>query len=394
MSKKPIKLIKSSFYNEGDTKRQLVEFILRSDILSMGKETEKFESSFAKKQQRKYAVFVNSGSSANLVLIQALINLKKIRPRASVGISSLTWSTNVMPLIQLGLTPVPIDVSLETLNISPETLMEHIEKIDALFLTNVLGFGDDMVKIQEMCREKNVLLIEDNCEALGSKISGTLLGNFGLASTFSFFVAHHISTIEGGMICTDDEELRHALIIARAHGWDRSLPLEKQKSLRMAHGIDVFFSKYSFYDLAYSVRPTDINAFIGNIQLKYWDTIVEARKNNFKRFQKSIVGNKDLLPLKVSHMDIVSNFAMPLIAKNNEVFMHYKKRFEDNNIEIRPIIAGNITKHPFYLKNTLPKDHGLKNADFIHINGFYFGNNPDLTEEEIVRLESLLSDTL
>ena len=124
----------------------------------MGKETEKFESSFAKKQQRKYAVFVNSGSSANLVLIQALINLKKIRPRASVGISSLTWSTNVMPLIQLGLTPVPIDVSLETLNISPETLMEHIEKIDALFLTNVLGFGDDMVKIQEMCREKKCVV--------------------------------------------------------------------------------------------------------------------------------------------------------------------------------------------------------------------------------------------
>ncbi len=383
--------MKAAFFNEAETRKKLADFILKSDILSMGKETKKFEEDFAKKQERKHAVFVNSGSSANLILLQALINIGKIKAGANVGISSLTWATNVMPIIQLGLNPVAIDVSLSTLNISPETLKPHLKNLDALFLTNVLGFSDDIEAIEKECKAKKIILLEDNCESLGSKVKGRLLGNFSLASTFSFFVAHHISTIEGGMVCTDDEDLYHAIVMARAHGWDRNLPPHKQAHFRNKHDIGDFHAKYSFYDLAYNVRPTDVNGFLGNLQLPHWDVLVNARENNFRKFAEAVAENKDFIPVDVNHMDIVSNFAMPIIVKDEELFHAYKKKFEDNLVEIRPIIAGDITKQPFYKKHVSSKNKENKNAHFIHSHGFYFANNPDLTKKEVEILIKLLS---
>ena len=194
-----IKLIKSTFYHESETKQALVDFIMQAEALSMGPQCKKFEEDFAEKQGRKYAVYVANGSVANLALIQALLNMGRLKKGMKVGFSALTWPTNVMPLIQLGLHPIALDCEIDTLNVSPTTLAEYIDDIDALFLTNVLGFCDDIDNIRNMCATKNVLLLEDNCESLGSKVGSTLLGNFGLASTFSFFVGHHLSTIEGGM---------------------------------------------------------------------------------------------------------------------------------------------------------------------------------------------------
>ncbi|MCK4554481.1 DegT/DnrJ/EryC1/StrS aminotransferase family protein, partial [Candidatus Parcubacteria bacterium] len=177
-----IKLIKSTFYKEEETKKKLAEFILKTDILSMSAECKKFEESFAKKQGRKFAVFVNSGSSANLVLIQALLNLGKLKKGDKVGVSALTWATNIMPLIQLGLEPVAIDCEISTLNISPAVLKDYADDLKGLFLTNVLGFCDNIQEIKNICSKNNILFIEDNCESLGSKVSSELLGNFGLAS--------------------------------------------------------------------------------------------------------------------------------------------------------------------------------------------------------------------
>jgi CDP-6-deoxy-D-xylo-4-hexulose-3-dehydrase len=392
--KKPIKLMKSTFYNENETKQKLVDFIMRSETLSMGKETKRFEEAFAEKQGRNYAVMVNSGSSANLILLQALINLGKLKKGDKVGISALTWATNVMPIIQLGLVPVALDCELETLNISSRILKESIKDLDALFLTNVLGFSDDIPEIKKLCEAYDVVFIEDNCESLGSKIAGILLGNFGLASTFSFFVGHHLSTVEGGMVCTDDEELYHMLLMARAHGWDRHLPDHKVASLRDDHNIEDFFGKYTFYDLAYNVRPTDIQGFIGTTQLPYWDIIVKKREDNFNTIHEHIIKNSDLLPLTTDHMDIISNFAIPLIFKNKQKFNTYKDRFHKHHIEIRPIIAGDITKQPFYKKYSSDSSkENNKNSDYIHKNAFYFGNNPELTEEEIALIIKLIKKT-
>ncbi len=384
-----IKLIKSSFYNEEKTKKELAKFIIQAEILSMSSECKKFEEKFAKKQERKFAVFVSSGSSANLALIQALLNLGKLKKGDKIGVSALTWPTNIMPIIQLGLTPVVIDCELTSLNISGNSFKKHLNELDGLFLTNVLGFSDKIEEIKTICIEKNIIFIEDNCESLGSKVNGKLLGNFGLASTFSFFVGHHLSTIEGGMICTDDEDLYDILVMVRAHGWDRNLFITKQQELRKKNNINKFFSKYTFYDLAYNVRPTEISGFLGNSQIKYWDEIVDKRAKNFNRFQKEIENNEDFISLNVSHMDLISNFAMPIICKNKEIFEKYKKRFEENDVEIRPIIAGDLTQQPFY-KKYIKNNMNCENASFIYQNGFYFANNPELSDEEINFLCQLL----
>lgn len=386
-----IRLMKSTFYHEKETKRKLTDFIMDAEILSMGKECQKAEEQFGKKQGRKFSLFVSSGSMANLVLIQALVNLGKLQKGDHLAVSSLTWSTNVMPIIQMGLVPIAIDCQIKTLNVSSRILREVNKKdnIRALFLTNVLGFADDINNIKDYCQEKNILFLEDNCESLGSKIDGKLLGNFGLASTFSSFVGHHFSTIEGGMICTDNQELYEMLLMVRAHGWDRNLSPEKQKILRLKNNIDDFFARYSFYDLAYNARPTEINGFLLNTQLPYWDEIVQKRESNFRRFQKSVISNDDFIPLDIGHMDIVSNFAMPLVCKNKESFTKYRGKFDKNKVEIRPIIAGDITKQPFY-KKYIVGNQFCQNADFIHKNGFYFPNNPELTEADINLLVDLL----
>ncbi len=385
-----IKLIKSSFYKEKTTKRKLAKFLLDANILSMSEQCKKFENIFAEKQNRKFAVFVSSGSSANLVLIQSLLNLGKLKKGDKIGFSSLTWATNVMPIIQLGLIPVALDCSLETLNVSPDELEKNIKNLNGLFLKNVLGFCDDINKIKDICRINNTVFIEDNCESLGSRVNDVLLGNFGMASTFSFFVGHHLSTIEGGMICTDDEELYNMLVMVRAHGWDRNLSVENQKELREKYNIDNFYAKYTFYDLAYNARPTEINGFLGNMQINYWDEIISKREGNFKLFQGKIEQNDDFIPLNINHMSFISNFAMVLICKNKDLYEKYRERFERSGVEIRPIIAGNIERQPFYKKYVKEKSE-CKNSDFVHQNGFYFPNNPELTKKELEFICNLLN---
>ena len=385
-----IKLIKSAFLNERATREMLADFVLKTPMFSMSMECKKFEEAFAKKQKRKYAVFVNSGSSANLILIQALLNLGRLKKGDRVGVSAITWSTNVMPLIQLGLEPVAIDCEINTLNISPKTLEKELDGLQGLFLTNVLGFSDDIATIKQMCADKGIVFIEDNCEALGSVVGGVLLGNFGLASTFSFFLGHHLSTLEGGMVVTDDNELYDALVIARAHGWDRNLPRSDQERLRQNNGVDPFYSLYTFYDLGYNVRPSEITGFLGNSQLPHWDEVVQARQDNFKVLQDAIKANDDFIPLKIDHMDIISNFAVPLICKNEALALQYREKFMEMGIEIRPIIAGNITKQLFYKKYVVDA-HSYPNADFIHTHGFYCGNNSELDVGEIEILKKAIS---
>lgn len=384
-----IKLVKSSFYEEKKTKQALTAFVKNAFVFSMGEQCKKFENAFARKQKRKFAVFVNSGSSANLVLIQALLNMKVLTKGDSVGFSALTWATNVMPLIQLGLRPVALDCELHTLNVSLDILKRSKPYPKAVFLTNVLGFSDDIEAIREWCVTKKILLLEDNCEALGSKAYGRLLGNFGLASTFSFFVGHHLSTIEGGMICTDDEKLYHMLVMVRAHGWDRNLPSSAQKEIRLTHAVSDFFSRYTFYHLGYNARPTEVNGCIGIFQLRYLDEIVKRRARNFQLFHRTCLTNDDFIPLDFSHMAVVSNFAMPVVAKNKETFEKYRARFEKNNVEIRPIIAGNVTKHPFYRAYAV-REGQCENASLVHQQGFYFPNNPELTKKEVAFLCGLL----
>ena len=383
-----IKLIKSTFYKEEETKKRLIEFIKKANWLSFGPQCEKFEKEFAKYQGRKHCVMVNSGSSANLALIQALINSRKLKSGDNVGFSAVTWSTNAMPLIQLGLNPIPVDVELDTLNVSSRTLIKTIGKteIKALFLTNLLGFCDDIDKIVKLCKALNILLIEDNCESLGTVYKGKKLGNYGYASTFSFYVGHHMSTVEGGAICTDDEDFAAMLRIVRAHGWDRNLSLQHQNHLRNKFKVNsTFYSRYTFYDLGYNLRPTEIQGYLGQIQLEHINEIIKLRNQNFLKMANAIYKLSDkYLPIKYNHMDFHSNFAFPVVCRSQKIRDDLVAKCA-GKIELRPIVGGDMTNQPFFKKHIRNYGELLKesNARRIHEQGLYFGNNPELTQKEL-----------
>lgn len=383
-----IKLVKSTFYQEAKTKAALIKFIKGARYLSFGEECKRFEANFSRYQERKYSVFFNSGSSANLAVIQALLNLGRIKKGDMVGFSALTWSTNVMPLMELGLKVLPIDVELGTLNVSSKKLADCLKKqpIKMLFLTNLLGFCDDIDEIAKICKQSKIILIEDNCESLGTVYRGKKLGNFGQASTFSFFVGHHLSTIEGGMICTDDEALANMLKIVRAHGWDRHLDKEEQANLKNRFKIESsFYDRYTFYDLGFNLRPTEIQGFLGNRQLYYAEEIIQKRNRNFLKIAAAIYQKSDkYYPVCFNHIDFISNFAVPVVCKSKNIRDALIEKCE-GRVEIRPIVGGDMTQQPFFRKyaGELATPSKNPNADIIHQQGLYFGNNPELTTAEI-----------
>ena len=387
-----IPLMKNAFLNEAETRQALAGYILKAERLSMGEKCHEFERAFSEMQGRKEALLFNSGGSANLALLQALKNLGRLNSMDNVGFSALTWSTNTMPIIQMGFKPIPIDCSRKTLNVMSHTLLERLNQVPlkALFITNALGFTGDLPTIRQICQERGIILIEDNCESLGSELPEGKAGNFGLASTFSFFVAHHMSTIEGGMICTDDEDLAEMLHIVRANGWDRNLKSDQQHKWRKKFGIkSEFDAKYTFYDLGFNLRPTEITGFIGLFQLQFLAENIQRREKNFQVLEKVAQENSDLLSFHYSHLKTFSSFAYPVLCKSPDFRKKYLDQFSGAGIEIRPMIAGNIQKQPFWRKYS-NESYSLPETDFIDQCGFYCGNYPELSESDLETIKSCL----
>lgn len=389
-----IPLMRHAFYENETTKSRLAAFILSTDHFSMGAKCKEFEAAFCQWQGCKHSILVNSGSSANLVLIQSLLNLGRLRKGDRIGFSALTWATNVMPLIQLGLHPVPIDVDPKTLNVMSYSLLERLKTTDlnALFITNALGMAGDLDNIRAICETYDILLIEDNCESLGTVLNGGLkTGNAGLASTFSLYVAHHMSTIEGGIVCTDDDTLAEMLVMCRAHGWDRNLSPAQQADWRAEYEVSEFDAKYTFYDLGYNVRPTEITGFLGLDQLAYLDANINARAALFSRLEAALGDNADMLRLQHSHIAMLSAFCYPVICKTPELRAEYMRRFAAAGVEVRPLIAGCLQSQPFYGKY-VKEFYTLHGANFLHANGFYCACFPDLGEAEIQTIEGCLRE--
>jgi CDP-6-deoxy-D-xylo-4-hexulose-3-dehydrase len=382
--------MRSTCYREQETMTALSRWLLSyPDKLSMSKYCGRFEQVFAFWQQCRHAVLFNSGASANLAILQSLLNLNLLPKGGTVGFSALTWATNVMPLMQLGFDAVPVDVDPCTLNVMSYTLEHVIDDLDALFITNALGILPDLDRIREMCEARSVLLIEDNCESLGSQLPAGNAGNFGVAASFSFFVAHHMSTIEGGMVCTSDDDLADMLRMVRANGWDRSLSREKQQLWRLRHGIEsAFDASYTFYVPAYNLRPTEITGFIGLQQIKHVDEAIAIRAGYFAELEDMLRTNDDLILLQHDHMTRLSPFAFPVLCKTPELRAKYVERFAQAGVEIRPVIAGNIARQPFYRQCN--GHHELPGADRVERCGFYFGLYPELTRAELETLKTCL----
>ena len=384
--------MKNTFLDEHETRKELSNFVLRANRLSMDEECFNFEREFAQYQGRNDCILFNSGGSANLALLQACKNLGILSHGDQVGFSALTWSTNTMPIIQMGFEPVPIDCKIETLNVMAENLERTLKNksLKALFITNVLGLTGDLSAIRDLCNKKNIILLEDNCESLGTELAENKAGNFSLGSTFSYFVAHHMSTIEGGSICTDNLELAKMLRMVRANGWDRNLSAIQQNEIRKKYEIkNEFQAKYTFYDLAFNFRPTEITGFLGRLQLKKLPESLVIREKNFSQFQDIIKSNPDLIALSRDHIQFLSSFAIPILCKTPELRDKYFYQFSGAGIEIRPMIAGNIQKQPFF-KKYVSESYDLPSTDFIHQCGFYCGNYPELSRTDLDVIKSCL----
>ena len=362
-----------------DVKR-LITWLETNPRLTKGNLTLEFEKKWSEWLGVKYSVFVNSGSSANLAAIYSLLLSGKLKNNKIV-VPAVSWVTTVTPVIQLGMEPIMCDCDIDNLGLDINHLKEIIKnnKPSVIILVHVLGIPNHMDEILKLCKENDILLIEDTCESIGSKYNDKLLGTLGDLSTFSFYFGHHMSTIEGGMISTNDEDLYHILLSIRSHGWDRDLPKEKQNSLREKYGVDKFRSLYTFYYPGFNLRSTDLQAYIGLGQLEKLDMIVENRNKNFIRYKNEI--KNTFWNVSEPEGSFISNFSFPIITKN---IKELTEQLITNNIECRPLICGSINEHPFWYERYGKQN--LPNSKLVHNYGLYLPNNHQMTDEEISKV--------
>lgn len=376
-----IDLIKDTIDNTDIDK--LIEWLKTYPKLTKGVKTLEFEKKWSKWLGCKYSVFVNSGSSANLLMIYSLIISKRLKNN-KICVPSLCWVTDLSPIIQFNLDPILIDCNLDNLSVD----LKHLEDCfikdspSVLLLVSVLGLSPDMDKIVELCNKYGVILLEDNCESQGTKYNNIKLGNFGLMSSFSTYFGHTMSTIEGGMITTNDEDIYHILLQLRSHGWDRDLPDWKQKSLRDEWVVNDFSTLYTFYVPGFNLRSTDLQAFIGINQLEKVDTMINNRYSNFLYFKNKLKGNV-WFPTEIEN-SFTSNFAIPVITKTIEEKNNLINELNDNEIACRPLISGSMGLQPFYVK--LYGENRLPNCSIIDDRGLYVPNHDKLTKEEIDKI--------
>jgi len=387
---KEIKLV-SDTIDKNDIS-DLVEWLTQPEIprLTKGNLTLQLEEEFANIIGTKHSIYVNSGSSAILLGLAALKYSNHLK-NDKIVISNLSWATDVTTPVLLNYEPILIDCNLQDLSVDLEQL-EYVFKTEtpaAFILVSVLGLVPDMKAITDLCKEYDVILIEDVCESLGSKYKGRMLGNFGEMSFFSFYFGHHISTIEGGMVCTNNTELNNILLSIRSHGWDRDLDKENQQKWRKKWDIDDFRAQYTFYYPGMNLRSTDLQAKIGLNQLKKIDNFSKIRNNNFFKYADRLDLSKNELKLTQRSGDFISSFCIPFINKNKANIV---KALVEDNIETRPLIAGSISKNPFW---TQYANKGMKldtpNCDKIDQYGFYVPNHQDLTDEDIDRVVNIIS---
>ena len=357
---------------------RLIEWLKTYPRLTKGKVTVEYEDRWSTILGSKHTVFVNSGSSANLLMLYTLIEMGKIKVGDKVIVPALSWSTDLAPVHQLGLQPILCDCNLEDLSVDiahlERLITDHSPKV--LLLVSVLGLVPNMDALLKICNDNNVILLEDACESLGSKYKGKTLGTFGLMSSFSTYFGHHLSTIEGGMVCTDDTEAYNFLKSLRSHGWSRDMDPSYQEVLREEFGTDKFSEQYTFYYSGFNLRSTDLQAFIGLSQLDKYQAVMDRRHTNYNLYRENL---KDIFwkPASVPET-YVSNFAYPLIHPQREKIV---TALTENKIENRPLICGSLGLQPVWEKRYGKTN--LPNANRAHEFGMYLPNNHNTTPEEI-----------
>ncbi len=367
-----------------------IQAVVKSGRFTMGSEVKSFEEEFAAYFGSNYAVMVNSGSSANLIaLAAAVVNPDMdLNPGDEVIVPAISWATTFYPVHQLGLKLRFVDVDLDTLNISPAEILKHITpRTKAILAVSLLGNPADFVALRKICDENSLLLIEDNCESLGARLGDRFAGTFGAMGTFSSFYSHHISTMEGGLIVTDDRYLYEAMISLRAHGWTRELPAD---NLIFPKTGDTFDDFYRFVLPGYNVRPLEMSGAIGRKQLLKVPSLIAGRQANGSIFEEMFATRDDVRIQKTQGESSWFGFSMVLEGKLQGQRAEVTRLLSRAGIEFRPIVAGNFTRNPVmrYLDASMPAD--LPNSDRIHEDGLFVGNHHYPIPRELELLESVL----
>ena len=374
--------------------------VLSSKHITMSKITRNFEKQFAKKLGCKYALMTNSGSSANLLAVSAIINplfKNKLKPGDEVLIPAVCWSTSLWPIIQNNLKPVFVDVELNTFNVSIKDLKKKItSKTKAFMCIHVLGTSANLRQIKKLTNKKNIILIEDTCESLGAKFNNKFLGTFGELGTFSFYYSHQITSGEGGMIVCNNLNNYNIIKSLRSHGWSRETTFHNAYKKKFKKLDDRFL----FINSGYNLRPTDIQAAIAHNQFKRLNKFITIRNYNRKKIIEKVKNNKkwnnQFYFINHSKMIKPSWFGLPILIKNK--FLNKKKKFlghlTKSGVENRPILSGNFTNQPATkLYNLNSKKLVFANAQKVENLGFFIGLHTKKISNEIAEYisESLLN---
>lgn len=372
---------------EDDDIDLLVDFVKTTKRFTQFIKVKEFEQAWSDWQGCKYSVFVNSGSSANLTLVAAMKELYGWKAGDEVIVPAVTWVTNISPIMQLGLKPVFVDINLKDLSFEYEQIKEKItNRTRAIFVTHLIGFPADMKKINTIVEGRDIQIMEDCCESHGAKIKEIKVGNFGVGSTFSFYWGHHITTVEGGMICTDNEKLYNLCLLKRSHGLARELP-EKYHEIYRNQYPEINFN-FLFLTDGFNFRNTELHAVLGLSQIEKLDKYINIRNKNYSEFIDMCKKYKNFF--YIFELDGISSFCLPFVFKDNEMKRGFQEKLIDTGIESRPVISGNLLKQPFLKNHGNPSD--FKNAELIDKNAFYIGNNQFVNEKRLDALKEIMEE--
>ena len=380
------KLASSSWGNE---EIGAIKDVIDTGVFTMGRKVKKFEKDFSDYFGSKYCVMVNSGSSANLIGIASLFfkNNNKLNRGDEIIVPSVGWSTSYHPLQQYGLKLKFVDIDIDTLNYDLNHLSEALSsKTKAIMAVNLLGNSNDFNEIKKIIRNRKIYLIEDNCESMGSVFKNKYAGTYGIIGTFSGFFSHHISTMEGGMILTDDEELYHIMLSLRAHGWTRDLP---DKNLLVEKNKNQFDESFRFILPGYNLRPLEMSGAIGVEQLKKLSNFIKTRRENAKYFQNKF-GNDNRFKIQ-TELGKSSWFGFSIILKESINRDNVINILTKKNIDSRPIVSGNFLKNPVLKYYDYELNGNYKNSEIVENQGFFIGNHHYDIKDKIDYLYSSLS---
>ncbi|ENM5934582.1 DegT/DnrJ/EryC1/StrS family aminotransferase [Vibrio mimicus] len=370
-----------------------LQTVIDSGMFSMGKYVAQFEQEFAAFVGSKYCVMVNSGSSANLLAVAAMFYKREspFKPGDEVIVPAVSWSTTYYPLHQYGLKLKFVDVDKGTLNLDLSQVEAAIsDKTRAIFAVNLLGNPIDYDALNSLIEGKDITILEDNCESMGAIINDKQAGTFGLIGTYSSFFSHHISTMEGGMAVTDDEELYHIMLSIRAHGWTRNLPKENKVCTKSDNP---FEESFRFVLPGYNLRPLDMSGALGIEQLRKLPEIVLGRRSNAKVFLEVFSQIDGLSIQKETGKSSWFGFAL-IVDQGKDKRDELMKVLTENGVDCRPIVAGNFVRNDV-VKYFDYEVHGeLVNADLLSDCGLFIGNHHYAIEKELSEIAQLIQTTL